>query len=69
MYARLAQLVEQSLYTRKVGGSSPSARTLGRSLWARHALVVQWIERSSSKALMQVRFLPGAQKKITAMGQ
>ena len=28
----------------------------------RFALVVQWIEQISSKDLMQVRFLPGAQK-------
>ncbi len=27
MYARLAQLVEQLIYTEKVGGSSPSPRT------------------------------------------
>jgi hypothetical protein len=29
----------------------------------RFALVVQWIERISSKDLMQVRFLPGAHRK------
>ena len=31
MYARLAQLVEQLIYTEKVGGSSPSSRTSERS--------------------------------------
>ena len=65
-YARLAQLVEQPVYTGKVGGSSPSPRTLPI------ALVVQWIEQGSSKALMWVRFLPRAQKncegKIPAEG-
>ncbi len=49
-------MVEQPVYTGKVVGSSPTPRT-SRPF----ALVVQWIERGSSKALMQVRFLPRAQ--------
>ncbi len=42
--AGLAQLVELSLYTRRVAGSSPASRT--------PALVVQWIEPRTSKPLM-----------------
>ncbi len=49
--ARLAQLVEQPVYTGKVGGSSPSPRTF--------VPVVQWIEQETSKLLIEVRFLSG----------
>src|SRR3989344_6394672 len=51
MNGRLAQLVEQPLYTGKVRGSSPRAPI---------APVAQWIEQRSSKALMRVRFPPRA---------
>jgi hypothetical protein len=54
--ARLAQLVEQLIYTEKVGGSNPSARTLRLALLAeckpKIALVVQWIERETSNLLI-----------------
>ncbi len=52
--ARIAQLVEQLALNQTVGGSNPSARTA-------IALVAQWIEQGSSKALMLVRFQPRAQ--------
>jgi hypothetical protein len=37
--------------------------------FVRSALVVQWIEQISSKDLMQVRFLPGAQEKYRVFFQ
>ncbi|KKQ78048.1 MAG: hypothetical protein UT00_C0002G0046 [Parcubacteria group bacterium GW2011_GWA1_38_7] len=57
VHARLAQLVERVIYTDDAGGSSPPPRTLRFAcayLSNRHedAPVVQWIEQSSSKALM-----------------
>ena len=47
VFGRLAQLVEQPVYTGKVRGSSPLPRTLYP-----FAPVVQWIEPRTSKPLM-----------------
>ncbi len=58
--ARIAQLVEQLALNQTVGGSNPSARTA-------IAPVAQWIEQGSSKALMGVRFSPGAQVRETSL--
>ncbi len=61
-YARLAQLVEQPVYTGKVGGSSPSARTMSSKDFLPFALQLA----RDSGGIMKQNFILGMKKEWKA---